>query len=351
MNKLTPLMEFRCQHCGQRIALTALPTTPEVGCPACGLLTKVPNLATDSPVLRRATQQHRQPSSTQRRRLRRVFEPIPRPFVYLVGASLVLMVLTPFWIYLVKERLDSRPPVLSDDAASILVPTATETTHPPPAIEEPRTDLTNVIDEFLGIRLDANLDQLQRRFTLRLQNTRGMVPEVYEATQAGDVDSVTMHFYNNLLKEFWIDTRARHVMPDRIERELQEKFGEPKDRALKSGAPNGESLGLELFADASGIKAGADREKKLAAFRHHVDVSWSDDQTHAEASIYYTSDKPELCTSLLTMHISATQWLNNNRPQLGPVATTSSTAPTNTLDQTNEVPAPAPPPQRLFPSP
>ena len=162
----------------------------------------------------------RLPPSSQRRRLRRIFEPIPRPFVYLVGASLVLLVLAPFWIYLVKERLDRRPPVLSDDAVSIPVPAATETSLPPPAIEEPRADLTNVIDEFLGVRLDANLGQLQQRFTLRLQNTRGMVPEIYEATQAGDADSVTMHFYNNLLKEFWIDTRERRVMPDRIEREL-----------------------------------------------------------------------------------------------------------------------------------
>jgi rRNA maturation protein Nop10 len=345
-------MEFRCQHCGQRIVLTALPASPEVECPACGLLTKVPHPPTDSPAHRRANQKDRLPPSRQRRRLRRVFEPIPRPFAYLVGASLVLIVLAPFWIYLVKERLDRRPPVLSDDAMSIPVPTATETTTPPPVIEEPRADLTNAIDEFLGIRLDANLERLQRRFTLRLQNTRGMVPEIYEATQAGDADSVTMHFYNNLLKEFWVDTHERRVIPDRIERELRKKFGEPRDRALRSDKPSDEGLGLGLFTTADGIKAGADREKRLAAFPYRVDVSWSDDQTRAEASIYYTSEKPELCTSLLTMHISAAQWLNNNRPQLGPVATASPAATTsNTLDQTNQAPVPAEPPKRLFPSP
>jgi rRNA maturation protein Nop10 len=344
-------MESRCQHCGHRIVLTALPASPEVECPACGLLTKVPPPPTASPAHRHANQEDRLPPSSQRRRLRRIFEPIPRPVAYLVGASLVLVVLTPFWIYLLKERLDRHPPVLSDDAISIPVPAATETTPPPPAIEEPRAQLTNAIDEFLGIRLDANLEQLQRQFTLRLQNTRGMVPEIYEATQAGDADSVTMHFYNNLLKEFWVDTHERRVMPDRIERELQEKFGEPKDRALKSVKPGDENLSLGLFTTAGGIKAGADREKKLAAFPYRVDISWSDDQTHAEASVYYTSEKPELCTSLLTMHISAAQWLNNNRPQLGPIATSSPAAPTNTLDQTNEAPTPTEPPKRLFPSP
>jgi DNA-directed RNA polymerase subunit RPC12/RpoP len=350
MDKLTPLMEFRCQHCGQRIVLTALPSTPEVECPACGLLTKVPRPPIDSPTHHRANQEDRLPPSSQRRRLRRIFEPIPRPIAYLVGASLVLMMLAPFWIYLVKERLDRRPPVLSDDAISIPVPAATETTLPPPALEEPRAPLTNVLDEFLGIRLDADLEQLQRRFTLRLQNTRGMVPEIYEATQAGDIDSVTMHFYNNLLKEFWVDTRPQRVSPDRIERKLQETFGEPKDRALQSGKPGAEGLGLGLFDAANGVKSGADRDKKLAGFPYRVDILWADDQTRAEASIYYTSEKPELCTSLLTMHISAAQWLNNNRPQLGPVATTSPAA-TNTLDQTNKAPAPAEPPKRLFPSP
>jgi hypothetical protein len=140
-------------------------------------------------------------------------------------------------------------------------------------------------------------------------------------------------------------------MPDRIERELHEKFGEPKDRALKSDKPGKEGLGLALFTTAGGIKTDADREKRLAAFPYRVDVSWSDDQTHAEASIYYTSDKPELCSSLLTVHINAAQWLNNNRPQFSPVASTSPLASTNTLDQTNQPPAPPPPPQRLFPSP
>jgi DNA-directed RNA polymerase subunit RPC12/RpoP len=349
MDRLTSLMEFRCQHCGQRIVLTSLPATPEVGCPACGLLTRVPRPPVDSTAHRRANQENRPPPSSQRRRLRRIFEPIPRPFAYLVGASLVLIVLAPFWIYLIKERLDHHPPVLSDDAISIPMPTATETTPPPPAIEEPRAEVTNAIDEFLGIRLDANLEQLQRQFTLRLQNTRGMVPEIYEATQAGDIDSVTMHFYNNLLKEFWIDTRERRVTPDRIERELQETFGEPKDRALQPGTQGSERLGLGLTTGDARVMPG--RGDKFARFPYRVGLSWSDGETHTEATIYYSWGKPEICVSVLTIHISAAQWLNNNRPQLGSVATTSPAAPTNTLDQTNEPPAPPPPPHRLFPSP
>jgi hypothetical protein len=283
--------------------------------------------------------------------LRRIFEPIPRPFAYLVGVALALFVLAPFWIFLVTERLDNHRPVLSDDAISIPVPTVTETTLPPPVIEQPRAEPSNAIDEFLGIRLNASLEQLQRHFLLRLQNTRGMVPEIYEATRVGEVDYVTMHFYNNLLKEFWIDMRERRVMPDRIERELTAKFGEPRNRVLQHGGQGNETLGLGLSAATAGVQAGTDRQKRLAEFPYRVDISWSDDQTHTEARIYYTSDKPQRCTSLLTMHISAAQWLNNNRPQLAPVGTASPAAATNTLDQTNEAPAPVEPPKRLFPSP
>lgn len=262
---------------------------------------------------------------------------------------MVLAVLAPFWIYLIKERLDRRPPVLSDDVISIPVPTATETTPPPLAMEESRADLTNEIDEFLDIRLDDNLEQVERRFPLRLQNTRGMVPEIYEATGAGDIDSVTMHFYNNLLKEFWVDTRERHITPDSLERELNERFGEPKDRSLQPGTQGSERLGLGLTTGDARVMPG--RGDKFARFPYRVDISWSDDQTHAEANIYYTSEKPERCTSLLTVHISAAQWLNNNRPQLSPTTATSPAATTNTLDQTNEAPAAVAPPPRLFPSP
>jgi len=344
------LMEFRCQHCRQRIVLTTLPATHEVECPNCRLLTHLPEPPPNEPSRHRSHPGANAPRSSKRR-LRRIFDPIPRPFVYLVGAALALFVLAPFWLYLVKERLDNPRPVLSDDAMSIPVPTATETTLPPPVVEQPRAEPGNAIDEFLGIRLNASPEQLQQRFLLRLQNTRGMVPEIYEATSVGEIDSSTMHFYNNLLKEFWIDMRERHVTPDRIERELRERFGKPKERVLQPGGHRDEALGPGLPATVAGVKSGTDRQKRFARFPYRVDVSWSDDETHTEAKIYYTSIKPQICVSLLTVHMSAAQWLNDNHPQLAPMATASPAAATNTLGQTNEAPAPADPPKRLFPSP
>jgi hypothetical protein len=337
-------MEFRCQHCGHRIVLNPPPGAHEVECPSCGVVVKFPHPPPGAPDSRRAAPDEGLPTS--QRMLRRIFEPIPRPFAYLVGAALVLMVLAPFWVYLLKERFDRQPPVLSDDASSIPVPPAAETNPSPPMLEEPRTESTSAINEFRGIRLNTNLEGLQRRFNVRLQNTRGMVPEIYGAMRVGDMDKVTMHFYNNLLKEFWVDTRERQIAPEEIEKKLRERFGEPRDRLLRSAGQRDESLGLGLPGAAGAIKAGPGQEKRLAGFPYRVEMAWADDETLAEATIYYTSATPTTCSSLLTMHISAVRWLDSNRPQIGPVAAPASASATNTLDQTNAAPAP---PKRLFP--
>ena len=337
-------MEFRCQHCGHRLVLNAPPGAHEVECPSCGVAVKLPHPPPGAPDNRLAPDEV---PLTSQRMLRRIFEPIPRPLSYLVGAALVLVVLAPFWVYLLKERFDRRPPVLSDDASSIPVPPAAETNPSPPMLEEPRADSTSAIDEFHGIRLNTNLEGLQRRYNVRLQNTRGMVPEIYEVTRIGDVDNVTMHFYNNLLKEFWLDMRERRVAPEEIERELRERFGEPRDRTMRSGGQSDERLSLGLPGATGDIKAGPGREKKMAGFPYRVEITWANDETLTEATIYYTSATPTTCLSSLTMHISAARWLDSNRPQIGSVAAPASTSATNSLDQTNAVPAA--PPNRLFP--
>jgi len=204
-----------------------------------------------------------------------------------------------------------------------------------------------MIDEFHGIRLNATLAGLQHRYNLRLQNTRGMVPEIYEATRVGDVENAMLHFYNNSLKEFWVDMHERRMVPDHIEKELQAQFGEPKERGVRSGGQNDAGLGLKLPSAEGATQPGTGREKKLAGFPYRMDVAWADDETRTEATIYYTSTESATCSSLLTIHVSATHWLDSNRPGIGSVASASPS--TNTLDQSNGLPAPAEAPKRLFP--
>ena len=337
-------MDFCCQRCGHRIILDAPPAAREVQCPSCGARQALPH----APAIHRPLHDEDLPRPNPRR-LRRIFEPIPRPFSYLVGAILVLVVLAPFWVYLLKERLERQRPMLSDDAVSIPVPASTETSPAPPALEQPGPESTTSINEFQSIQLEADLEGLQRRYSLHLLNTRGMTPEIYEASRIGDIDHVTLHFYGNSLKEFWVEMRERHVAPDQIEKELEGQFGDPKERAVHTGAQNDSVLGLRLPATATtAAAAGNDVQRKLAAFPYRVELTWTDNESLAEATIYYTSPQPTSCSSLLAVHLSAAHWLENNRAEIGSVVTPVPSL-TNSLSQTNETPSSQDRPKRLFP--
>ena len=281
--------------------------------------------------------------------LRRALDPIPRPLAYLVGAVAILLLLSPFWILWVKDVLEHERPLVTDGTGSTPLPSSTDTSTPSPVLGEPDATSANTLDEFHGIHLDTSLEELEHRYSARLQNTRGMVPEIYAASRAGDIENVTMHFYNNLLKEFWVDIHERRVVPDQIEKELRERYGEPKERTARSGGPSGPGLGLSLPNAVDAAKATTDREKKLAGFPYQVDLIWADDQTQTDATIYYTTTEPATCSSLLRVHISAAHWLDTNRPQIGLATTSSSLLVTNILDQTPDTSAPAEPPKRLFP--
>jgi hypothetical protein len=276
-------------------------------------------------------------------------DPIPRPFAYLIGAVAILLLLSPFWILWLKDALEHERPLVTDDAGSTPLPSSTDTNTPSAVLGKADAGSASTIDEFHGIHLDTNLGDLEHRYSVRLQNTRGMVPEIYAASRAGDIENITMHFYNNLLKEFWVDIHERRVVPDQIEKELRERYGEPKERTADSIRPTGPGLGLSLPSAVDAAKASTDRETKLAGFPHQVDLTWADEQTQAEATIYYTSTEPATCSSLLSVHISAAHWLDTNRPQIGPVATPSSPMVTNILDQPPDTSAPAETPKRLFP--
>ena len=332
-------MELRCHNCGHRIILKASSTAPEVECPSCGAVMRSPHSAVEEG-----------PPQPSERRLRRIFEPIPRPFAYLVGGVIILAVLAPFWVYLLNERVVRRAPLLSDDASSIPVPPPVETNPSPPVLEEPHPESTGKIDEFQGIRLNSSREDLQRHFNLLLQNTRGMVPEIYEAGRHGDVDNVVLHFYNNSLKEFWVQMGERRVVPDQIEKELREQFGEPRRPMAGSAGQTDAGLGSSLSNVTGMVTAGSARERKLAGFPYRAALTWLDDETRAEATIYYTSVRPPLCSSLLTLHVTASRWLDNNRPRIASVAAPAPPAAASVLERTNETAGSAPPPPRkLFP--
>jgi hypothetical protein len=288
-----------------------------------------------------------EPRPTQRT-LKRIFEPIPNSVLYLVGLAVVLLVMSPFWIYLVQERFSRKTILYSDDAVNLPVPPPVGTNVSEPALEPPHEQSEIALDQFHGIHLDAPRDDLQRRFSLRLQNTRGMAPEIYEASKVGDIERLRAHFYGGALKEFSLVLRQQRVSPDSIEKELREQFGEPKDvaEADNTTKPAGFSGAL------SAASFDEEFEKMQAAFPRRRLLTWADAQNHVEATVYYTSTDPAQNVSMLELHISAFAWLDANRPRLGaPSAPPSSSR----LDQPVQSSAPtpthaeSPAPKRLFP--
>jgi DNA-directed RNA polymerase subunit RPC12/RpoP len=326
-------MEFRCHNCGHRTQLDKAKTGQEFACPSCGVTIVVPHRDVEGP----------EPRPTERT-LRRVFEPIPRPVAYLVGTALVVVLISPFWVWWLRERLDRSRIVLSDDVVALPPPVAVTNELPaPPVLNEVPPELTTTLDQFRGVRLDAAREDVQRRFGLRLQNTRGMMPEIYEATRSGGIELLTAHFYGNLLKEFTITLPEERTPPDFIQQQLETLYGMPAARSDTQRAQRPPSLGLGLPNALGVAKPASELDAKLAGFSYQRALTWSDAQDRVEATIYYSSTNFAECTSMLAVHISAAGWLESNRPQMQVVAPVAPVVPAP------ETPVEADTPKRLFP--
>jgi hypothetical protein len=209
----------------------------------------------------------------------------------------------------------------------------------------PRREPAVALPQYRGVRLEATREDLQRRFSLRLQNTRGMVPEIYEASKVGDIEQLTAHFYDNSLKEFFLVMRQQRASPDAVEKELRDEFGAPKEHSEQTNATVTATIGGGL-PGALGVSGSRDEtESKLAGFPHRRYLAWEDDRGRVDATIYYSSTDPAQCTSMLAVHVSAAPWLEANRSRLGAVMP----PPPNLLERTNASLPEAEPPKRLFP--
>ncbi len=344
-------MEVRCQNCEQRIVVAGGQSNQKVTCPSCGASQLV--LAAPAPKARSWFGRGAGPGGAT---LRRVFEPIPRPLAYLAGLVLTLLILAPFWLYLFRDRYEKHTYRLSDDTATLTVAPAPQTPPAAPVFGEARPAKTT-LDEFLGVRLESSRDDLQQRFTLVLQNTQGMVPEIYEVRKTRNLEHMTAYFYNNVLKEVSMVLRERRAPPDAVQKELVDQFGEPNEVVDTKAPPAASPLGTGLLNLGVGQQAD-DLDSKLAAYPLRRDLAWFDDQNRIDCSIRYSSIDPSQCVSLLSIHMRTAAWLKTNQPLLNAVApelptnsqeqTTGPELPPTTQEQT-AAPPPAQPPQHLFP--
>ena len=296
-------MDLRCQNCGERLPSPAPgpAAAREVACPACG--------ATMLVEPRPRAKERRGPEHLKvDEKFRRVYNPIPRSALYIAGAVLVTLLLSPFWVYLIQERYRTNRITLSEETTNIVVGAATNLAPP---VFDPNERPALLLDQFHGVRLDANREDLVRRFSLRLQNTRGMEPEIYLAQKTGDLEQLTAYFYGGLLKEAFLALPERRTTADDLVRVLSEQFGAPAsatDSPNRAGVPGLGTPGL------GGGDAGNDWARKLAGYPFRRDVAWADAQYRVEATIYFTSADPSLCQALPVVHLVSAGWLKSNQP-------------------------------------
>ena len=304
-------MEVRCQNCGERIVTHPAREEHTVVCPACGVtMTVAPQVNT--PRARRVRFNPDEVPRPTEVTWKRVFEPIPRALMYVVGAVVVLIILSPFWVYLIQERYVHHPIILSEDTTNVVTGPLNQTNATTPVFD-PAQPPPVMLDQFHGVRLETGREELQRRFNLRLQNTRGMEPEIYEAGKIGDLERITAYFYNSLLKEATLVLREQRNGPDPVQKDLIEQFGTPSGQADGPNRKAGSSSGLAV-PSLTAPGAGDELQKKLASFPFRRDLIWVNDRYRVQATIYYTSVDPVQGSVMVSVDLSAAAWLRVNQP-------------------------------------
>ncbi|MCS7048392.1 MAG: hypothetical protein NZ483_03730 [Verrucomicrobiae bacterium] len=256
------------------------------------------------------------------RSLRRIYQPIASPWLYLAGLMLVLAITAPFWLGLFESP--SGPPVVfTEESPQETTPWSRPNTEP-----SRRTAPLSPLDQFEGLYLDAPREALERRFTLHRRNTRGMEPEIYEGRGGQSMDWVVMYFYQNRLKEFLVIQTPRVATVDEILRLLRIQYGEPADWSDGEGSPARTVAGWPLSESDSA------RYDRFALFRRFL---WRDDQHELSVAIHYTSSDPVTCESVVIARCSAHAWLSQHHRHAVPVESTTSDPPPAS-SATNDLP-------------
>jgi hypothetical protein len=246
---------------------------------------------------------------------------------------LALLLLSPFVAYLFQSSYRRGPVILSDDSELLPVPPPATQAVPQEAVLTAPVPAGFLLDRCRGLQLNATREDVQGLFNLRLVNTRGMEPEIYEAGKAGDVEQVTAHFYNGQLKEFHLVLQEKRAALAAVEAELVELFGEPQERADR---PRATANGFGLPKQTGAL------EQKLGSFPHQRVLRWFDGENQVEATLYTTGPENGRPTTMAAVHVTAARWLAANRSHLGSVAAPATNQPAAAA------PAETRPP-RLFP--
>ena len=293
-------MEVRCQNCEARLSVPSVGPIKKTRCPNCGVMMLVPPVGGEA-----SGERHGHSEVKRQAALRRIFEPIPRPAAYAGGILLILMLFSWLWLPSVMDLGTRKPVFLSESPTS---PAAAVTNATAGAAN--RRDLM----AFNGVRLDGRREDLERQFSLVLQNMRGMQPELYAGHNVGDIDLMLAGFYDGVLKEATLVIRERPIATEVIEQELLAQYGEPQTRTDDNSNRSLSGLnGLHLDAAKDELTA------KLAKFQHRRALLWTDGSVRVDALIYSSEGASGTATAMLQVHLAATAWLQASQTAVRPV--------------------------------
>ena len=335
-------MDVHCQNCGERLVATVKPTdtTVEVVCHSCGVTMRMrvtPSVQRETPL---GDENEPRPSEQT---WKRIFEPIPRGLIYGGGILVALLILSPMLTYLWQNHYQRNPIFLSEDTDGIQASTNANSGLTSPMLTAPDKAPT-MLDQYRNLRLDGYREDIVHRYNLRLRNTRGMEPEIYEATRGGEFDRMTANFYNGLLKEVSLITHEQRATPDYIQRDLTEQFG-PVTHANEIVGP--------LSSGTVGGLSGDELTQRINRLSYHRSLIWTDDQYRVEAMIHSSSSSSNVPErSVLSLSLSAATWLRERQmirriptpvPQPSPLSSPSVPMPrTEPAPATAPAPVPAP---------
>jgi hypothetical protein len=313
-------MTLRCGQCGAEFRPPLGRAGRDLRCPACGAAVPGPT-PPPAPALPTAEPPPRAPFP----------DALPRAWALVIGVLVLAVMSAPFWFADLLGQGKSRPPLLPLEETT---PATEKTALPGPPPGRPalgdreRPTPPGACQQYGEIRLEMTRELVQQRFHLQLRNTRGMQPEIYQAADQAGVKLLVAHFYQEVLKEFYLVPEPTRAVPRTIVAELRAQLGSPLEWSP---------------ADQPLVAPGLGQEEEiwtrlLASYRWQQRLAWSDGDHRLEATIYSTSRDPQLCTSLLVVHVSDPRWLEANRPRL-PTTPAPPTGP-----GTNAPAAPATPP-------
>ena len=89
---------------------------------------------------------------------------------------------------------------------------------------------------FGEIRLNASREEMLRAASMRLLTTYGAAPEIYESSTINDVDHFTGCFSGGLLKEAFVFQHETQCSAEKLQQDLEKKFGSPMNQIDSTGA-------------------------------------------------------------------------------------------------------------------